>query len=115
MVGSKLIHLVAAFLLVLSGVSSSQAQEYDAVAGTAVLCIGGSMVTVYIDASGTPIAHQHVCPDCIVHALPSAPHIGSLHQTHVDPVQFAGAAVPLLDISPRRLLPPPRAPPLVQV
>ena len=37
------------------------------------LCIGASVVTVTLDADGTPVEHHHACPDCVLSGLAVTP------------------------------------------
>jgi len=39
------------------------------VAGEIVICSGGQLVTVKVDATGQPVEAPHICPDCALHAL----------------------------------------------
>jgi hypothetical protein len=58
----------------LSTVGAGHARGQAQVAGHVVICSGHGIVTVPVDASGTPVERQVLCPDCVVslHAPPAA-------------------------------------------
>lgn len=58
-----------ALLLALTSQSLAAARGHVMVAGEMVICSGGQLVTVLVDATGQPVEPPHICPDCALHAL----------------------------------------------
>ncbi|ROU01095.1 hypothetical protein [Histidinibacterium lentulum] len=58
-----------ALLLALTSQSLASARGHVMVAGEMVICSGGQLVTVLVDATGQPVEPPHICPDCALHAL----------------------------------------------
>lgn len=78
-----------AVLLALTSVQMAVARGSAAPAGTMVLCVGGGVVTVSVDAEGNPTGPVHLCPDCVMSlivALPDAailpPHDAGSQRQH---------------------------------
>lgn len=66
--------IVALFLVLLLAFMGPQFALARAPAGGdgVVLCIGGGLVQVTLDAQGQPTGPGHYCPDCVAFALPVA-------------------------------------------
>jgi hypothetical protein len=61
--------LLSLFLVLVVVVTSQQlalARGQATAAGEMVLCVGGGMMTVAVDASGKPVGPAHVCPDGVL-------------------------------------------------
>lgn len=66
-------HWVALILALLLSYTGPQFALARAPAGGgAVLCIGGGLAQVALDADGQPVGPGHYCPDCVACALPLA-------------------------------------------
>ena len=99
-------------LLVLAGQQVSMARASGPAVMTAVLCIGGGLVTVMLDAEGNPTGPPHTCPDATLAFLPDL----ALPRPQARPVTVSAlaprppAAAPHPALGPR--LPAARGPPL---
>lgn len=62
--------LVAA--LALTGHSQAMARAVQGEITTIVICAGGQLATIALDAAGNPVDAQPICPECVLHvaALP---------------------------------------------
>jgi hypothetical protein len=71
---SPLLALCLALLLVVTAQAAAVARAQSAPAGAIVICTGGGLVTVEVDADGNPTGPAHVCPDAIANLadVPSA-------------------------------------------
>jgi len=56
--------LVFALVLGLTGQSMAFARGQAVATGEMVLCTGGGIVSVPVDAEGNPTGPAHICPDC---------------------------------------------------
>ncbi len=63
--------LFLALLLAFMGPQFALARA-PAAGDAAVLCIGGGLVQITLDAEGQPTGPGHYCPDCVAFALPEA-------------------------------------------
>jgi hypothetical protein len=72
---SPLLALLLALTLVVTAQAAAVARAQNPPAGAMVICTGGGLVTVALDAEGNPTGPAHVCPDAIgsLAALSSAP------------------------------------------
>lgn len=99
-------------LLVLTGQQISMAKASGPGVMQAVICSGGGLITVTLDADGNPTGPAHVCPDAMLAFVPGvalptpAPRRITIRaaQATAHATTMAPAAL--------RLLPPPRGPPL---
>lgn len=56
-------------LLVVTSSSMAVARGAVGPSGQMVLCTGGGVVTVFVDADGEPTGPPHYCPDCALSLL----------------------------------------------
>ncbi|MEY4696722.1 MAG: hypothetical protein RIT14_1150 [Pseudomonadota bacterium] len=74
---SPFLSLVLAWLLALGFAGMAMARVQAAGVTEMVICAGGQMGTVTLDARGAPVERPHHCPDCAPMAaalpLPSSP------------------------------------------
>lgn len=90
----RLLGLSLVLLLAITSQALAVARGEAPAAGYAVYCIGGSMVTVAIDADGHPVSEPHLCPDAVagfaVLSLPqrpwAAPQVQAFDITRAEPV-----------------------------
>lgn len=70
-----LIALLLALCLVLTSQAMALVRGASEATDQAVLCIGGAVVQVHLDAEGQPTQAPHYCPECALIALhiPAAP------------------------------------------
>jgi hypothetical protein len=69
--------VLIALVVGLASIGVGAAQGHAPPAGVVVICAGGDIVTVRVDAQGEPVETQRPCPDCVLvlHALPGMPPI----------------------------------------
>lgn len=105
--------LILALLLSLSAPQFAMARTQMLAGPDAVLCIGGGLVAVTLDAAGQPAGPGHFCPDCALTlvALPVDPPELQRPQGRALPMS-APPAVPIL-FAAACILPPARAPPVL--
>ena len=107
-----LVPLLMIGLLLLTGQQVTAARASGPGVMQAVLCIGGGLMTVTLDAEGNPVSAPHLCPDAVLAFLPEAapprpaPVPLRCHALRDTPPAAPAAATP-----PRRL-PPARGPPV---
>ncbi|MBV2358503.1 hypothetical protein KUH32_01835 [Thalassococcus sp. CAU 1522] len=58
-----------ALSLLFTSVTMAAARGQAMAEGQMVLCLGGGVVTVYVDSEGKPTGAPHVCPDCALSLL----------------------------------------------
>jgi hypothetical protein len=56
--------LALALILTLTSGTLAMARGQAMAAGEIVICSGGAVVTVAVDAEGKPTGPAHICPDC---------------------------------------------------
>jgi len=105
--------LILALLLSLSAPQFAMARMQMLAGPDAVLCIGGGLVAVTLDAEGQPTGPGRFCPDCALSlvALPVEPLVLLRPQGRALPVQVPQTA--LIHPEHVRGLPPARAPPVL--
>lgn len=62
-----------AILVAFTSQSLAVARGQAVASGQMVICSGGQVVTVSVDAEGNPVGPAHVCPDCALHVLDLSP------------------------------------------
>lgn len=65
----KFIHLALMLAVIVTAGVVGAARGQARVAGQMVICSGGAVVTVDVDATGKPVGPVHVCPDCVMTLL----------------------------------------------
>lgn len=70
---TRLIASLMMALLILTGQQVSTARGSGPAVMDAVLCIGGSLMTVQLDADGNPVGPRHVCPKATLAFLTDGP------------------------------------------
>jgi hypothetical protein len=105
------VHLALALLLALTSQTLASARGQVMVVGVVVICSGGQLVTLHVDASGQPVEAPHVCPDCALHALAglTAADPDAVHATgtmDLRPPLSAPAAPAAAPLDPRARAPP---------
>ncbi|SMY08788.1 hypothetical protein [Flavimaricola marinus] len=68
-------------VLFLTGQMVTSARGTGPAVMEAVLCVGGGLVTVQLDADGNPVGPSHICPDATLAFLADValPRPGDLH------------------------------------
>jgi hypothetical protein len=104
--------IVLVLTLTVSGVSASMARHNAPAVGDMVLCTGGGMISVSVDAEGRPTGPMLPCPDCLPPMAALAGNAGALAgpETRVAPLAHALRDLP----GPEAAAPvhhPPRGPP----
>lgn len=104
--------LLSALILatsVLMGAARGQAR----VAGEILLCRGGAVVSVSVDARGAPVTPPHPCPDCVLHAFGvGAPPQGTNATLATSFVRVPRSIPPVSRLTPvAAVRPPVRGPP----
>jgi hypothetical protein len=67
---TRLLSSLLVALLILTGQQVTSARGTGHAVTEAVLCIGGGLVTVQLDAEGNPVGPAHICPDATLAFLP---------------------------------------------
>jgi hypothetical protein len=62
----RLLSLFLALVVILTSQQLALARGQAMAAGEMVLCVGGGMMTVAVDATGKPVGPAHVCPDGVM-------------------------------------------------
>ncbi len=62
----RLLSLFLALVVVLTSQQLALARGQAMASGEMVLCVGGGLLTVAVDASGNPVGPAHVCPDGVM-------------------------------------------------
>jgi hypothetical protein len=65
--------LILALVLALTSVTMAQARGQAMAVGQIVICSGGGIVSVPVDAEGRPTGPAHLCPDCALGLFAAAP------------------------------------------
>ena len=103
---------VLALLLAFTGQQVALARGQVALGDQAVLCLGGGLVAVTLDAEGKPVGPGHICPDATLAFVPDM----DLPQAALTPVELSQLAVvarqTLWSGQSASVLPPSRGPPL---
>lgn len=101
-----------ALLLALTSQTLAAARGQAMVAGEMVICSGGHLVTVKVDASGQPVETPHICPDCALHALAGvvAPDPVTVHAPAPLRVRLLACSQAAASVAP--VVPRARAPPV---
>ena len=68
--------VLVAVLLVVTSATAGAARGQVMAAGEVVICSGGQVLTLRLDAEGNPVGPGHVCPDCVL-SLVAAPPAGA--------------------------------------
>ena len=103
---------VLALLLAFTGQQVALARGQVALRDQAVLCLGGGLVAVTLDAEGKPAGPGHICPDATLAFLPDL-NLPQSTSTLVELSQRAVAARQTLwSGQSASVLPPSRGPPL---
>lgn len=108
-----LVAAVAVLAIVLTTGVVGAARGHATAAGEIVICSGGAVVTITVDADGKPTGPAHWCPDCVLTLLAGVADVRVLPQP---PAGISVAAfAPGLPAGPGRLPPVPaaRGPPSV--
>jgi len=105
--------LILALLLSLSAPQFAIARTQMLAGPDAVLCIGGGLVAIMLDAEGKPAGPGHFCPDCApsMVAVPVEPLVLLQPQRRALPVPVPQTA--LIHSEHSCGLPPARAPPVL--
>lgn len=72
----NLVTCILALVLGVTSIGLASARGQTHVGGQVVLCSGGRLITVTLDAAGQPIGPSHICPDMalgLLAALANAP------------------------------------------
>jgi hypothetical protein len=94
---SPLLSLLLALTLVVTAQAAVLARTQNAPAGAMVICTGGGLVTIELDAEGNPTGPAHVCPDAVASLaeLSSAtPEVARRAAATTDTVAFAALPSP---------------------
>ncbi|MFP4569433.1 hypothetical protein [Rhodosalinus sp.] len=94
---SPLLALLLALTLVVTAQSAALARTQNVPAGAVVICTGGGLVTIEIDAEGKPTGPAHVCPDAVASlAAPSSatPEVARPTDATADAAAFAALPAP---------------------
>lgn len=108
-----LVAAVAILAIVLTAGVAGAARGQAMAVGEMVICTGGAVVTITVDADGNPTGPAHWCPDCVLTLLAGVADVRVLPQP---PAGISVAAfAPGLPAGPGRLPPVPtaRGPPSV--
>lgn len=62
----RLFSLLLVLVVILTSQQLALARGQALAAGEMVLCVGGGMMTVAVDAQGRPVGPAHVCPDGVM-------------------------------------------------
>ncbi|PIE11849.1 MAG: hypothetical protein CSA72_01650 [Rhodobacterales bacterium] len=65
----RAIHLTLILAVLATAQIVGMARGQASVAGEMVICSGGAVVTVQVDADGNPVGPPHFCPDCAMTLL----------------------------------------------
>lgn len=65
----SLLAIALSCVLVLTGGAMAAARGQAGPAGQMVICSGGAVVMVAMDADGKPVGPVHICPDCALTLL----------------------------------------------
>ena len=68
-----LVSLLVAVLLTVTSVTAGAARGPAMAAGEGVICSGGQVLTLKVDAEGNPVGPGHVCLDCVLSLLAAPP------------------------------------------
>lgn len=108
-----LLPLLLAALVAASAVTTAAARGQALAGGEVVICSGGQVVTLRLDANGNPAGPMHVCPDCVLTLfsgpLPGGPathRAAGCRAVAFDPAA-AFAATPAPSHAPNARAPPP--------
>ena len=94
-----LVPLLCVLALLTGSISAGWARGQAPAAGEAILCLGGGLVAVPVDAEGRPTGPAHPCPDGVLALL-----------SPIGPTALAER--PAAPIRPAAATPGPRIPPL---
>jgi hypothetical protein len=59
----SLLACLLSLVLAVTGLQAASARGHATPVGAVELCLGATVVTVLVDASGTPVEHVQLCPD----------------------------------------------------
>lgn len=76
--------LILALVLALTSVTMAQARGQAMAVGQVVICSGGALVTVPVDAEGNPTGPAHICPDCALTLFAAPPATPPVIATRAD-------------------------------
>lgn len=109
---SRLVALLLVCALTLTSQELARARGQGVVAGTMVLCIGGTMAVVPMGPDGQPVGPAHVCPDGVLAVAGPPPALTAPQRAQM--LRAATPAPPPVPLQARAFRPVPqaRAPPV---